>query len=169
MNPLLAVGAASAGANVVKNVLGVNKSSEAQATEESKQLKAEVFRSMLSKVVASPEVQSTLLLKNKGIGTVGDAENKLADLAQQIMQNPVLSEAVAGSSQNYELSFGSNGKVTVRSADGIERSVTLTDGLRASAEEAMEVLNAVNTSLNKSPVPYKSLLVSPGAKSVLQK
>ena len=143
MYPLLAIAAAKLGSNIINNV-AANVADNAKATSESNAAKKAAFDQMMAKVAASPKAKNTDFLRGEGIASRADAELALHQISQKILQSPEVSAITGGGSGAFDLKFLSDGNVSVKTADGVEHSVSLDGKLKETSQKAHQIMESVN-------------------------
>jgi hypothetical protein len=143
MYPLLAIAAAKLGSNLVNNV-ATNIADNAKAASDANTTAAKkaAFAEMMAKVAASPKAKNTDFLRGEGITSRADAESTLHQISQKILQTPEVS-SITGSGA-IDLKFLSDGNVSVKTADGVEHSVSLEGNLKETSQKAHQIMESVN-------------------------
>jgi hypothetical protein len=172
MYPLLAIAAAKLGSNIINNVaanVAANVADNAKATSESNAAKKAAFDQMMAKVAASPKAKNTDFLRGEGIASRADAELALHQISQKILQSPEVSAISGGGA--IDLKFLPDGNVSVKTADGTERVVSLEGNLKENSQKAHQIMESVKvafsqntSSANKGP---GHLHIVPGGRSTL--
>jgi hypothetical protein len=170
MYPLLAIAAAKIGSNIINNV-AANVADNAKATSESNAAKKAAFDQMMAKVAASPKAKNTDFLRGEGITSRADAESILHQISQKILQTPEVSAITGGGTGAIDLKFLPDGNVSVKTADGTERVVSLEGNLKENSQKAHQIMESVKvafsqntSSANKGP---GHLHIVPGGRSTL--
>lgn len=170
MNPLLALTAARVGNNLL-NGLANNLSGSAHAGPSAKEIQKMEFTRMMLAAANTPQARTARELGANGIGSQGDAEKQLHNLAQKILQSSEIGKELDGKSEAFELKFLPGGKVALKSADGTEKVFELTGDLAESANKAFELIEQVKIAFPKpgfnSSEPGGSLRMVPGAGATL--
>lgn len=166
MNPLLAITAAKVGSNLLKNLANNAGSAPKPATEAD--LRKAEFTKMLIAAANTPKARAARELSANGIGSRGDAETRLEQLAKKILQSSEVGKELDGKSEAFELKFLPGGKVAVKGADGIEKHFDLKGDLADSARQAQEIIDQVKLAYPPSGgmisnEPGGSLRMVPGA------
>ena len=170
MYPLLAIAAAKIGSNIINNV-AANVADNAKATSESNAAKKAAFDQMMAKVAASPKAKNTDFLRGEGITSRADAESILHQISQKILQSPEVSAITGGGTGAIDLKFLPDGNVSVKTAEGTERVVSLEGNLKENSQKAHQIMESVKvafsqntSSTNKGPGHLHS---GPGGRSTL--
>jgi len=171
MNPLLAISAAKVGSQLLNNLVG-NKPAESQAAPSPADAKKAAFAQMMAKVASTPKFQHTQLLSAEGISSRTDAESKLGKMATGILNSPEISKFLGGKSEGFDLKFNPDGTVTVKKADGTERTFALEGNDREAARKAVAIIESAKVAFSEngaapSGEPGGSLRISPGEKATL--
>jgi hypothetical protein len=174
MYPLLAIAAAKIGSNIINNVaanVAANVADNAKATSESNAAKKAAFDQMMAKVADSPKAKNTDFLRGEGITSRADAESILHQISQKILQTPEVSAITGGGTGAIDLKFLPDGNVSVKTADGTERVVSLEGNLKENSQKAHQIMESVKvafsqntSSANKGP---GHLHIVPGGRSTL--
>jgi hypothetical protein len=169
MNPLLAITAAKLGSQLLGNLAGNNQSQPAQAAADAKKA---AFAEMMAKVTSTPKFQHTKLLSAEGISNRADAESQLDKISNGILNSPEISKFLGSKSEGFDLRFNANGSVTIKKADGTERTFSLEGNDLESARKAVAIIESTKIAFAQngaapSSEPGGSLRISPGAKGTL--
>ncbi len=145
MYPLLAIAAAKLGSNLVNNV-ATNIADNAKAASDANTTAAKkaAFAEMMAKVASSPIAKNTDFLRGEGITSRADAESTLHQISQKILQSTEVSAITGGGSGAFDLKFLSDGNVSVKTADGVEHSVSLDGTLKGTSQKAHQIMESVN-------------------------
>ncbi len=169
MNPLLALSAARVGNNLL-NGLANNLSGNQQAPSAKDVQKAEFTRMMLA-AANTPQARAARELGADGIGSHGDAEKQLQQIAQKILQSSEIGKELDGKSEAFELKFLADGKVALKSADGSEKVFSLEGDLANSARQAFDLIEKLKIAFPKggpaASEPGGTLRMVPGAGATL--
>lgn len=170
MNPLLALTAARVGNNLL-NGMATNLAGNGQAAPSAKDIQKLEFTRMMLAAANTPQARTARELGADGIGSPGDAEKQLQQIAQKILQTSEIGKELDGKSEAFELKFLSDGKVALKTADGTERVFTLQGDLAESAREAFEMIEKVKVAFPnagfQTSEPGGSLRMVPGAGATL--
>lgn len=171
MNPLFAISAAKIGSQLLNNLAGNNKPAEAQAAPSPADAKKLAFAQMMAKVTSTPKFQHTQLLSAEGISNRSDAESHLDKVATGILNNPEISRFLGGKSEGFDLRFNADGSVTVKKADGTEKTFSLEGNDRENARKAVAIIESTKIAFSdkaaQSSEPGGTLRISPGARASL--
>jgi hypothetical protein len=145
MYPLLAIAAAKLGSNLVNNVAtNIADNAKAASDANTTAVKKAAFAEMMAKVAASPKAKTTEFLRGEGIASRADAELALHQISQKILQSTEVSAITGGGSGAFDLKFLSDGNVSVKTADGVEHSVSLDGKLKETSQKAHQIMESVN-------------------------
>lgn len=170
MNPLLAISAAKLGSQLLNNLAG-NKPSESQAAPSPADAKKLAFAQMMAKATATPKFRHTQLLAAEGISSRSDAASQLDKMATGILNSPEISRFLGGKPESFDLRFNPDGSITLKKADGSEKTFALEGQDRETARKAVAIIESTKIAFSDqaapSPEPGGTLHISPGAKATL--
>jgi hypothetical protein len=169
MNPLLALTAARVGNNLLNNLAG--NASGAQSAPSAKEMQKAEFTRMMLAAANTPQARAARELSANGIGSSADAETQLHHLAQKILQSSEIGKELDGKPEAFELKFLPGGKVSLKTANGSEKTFQLEGDLADSSKKAFELIEQLKIAFPKShgasSEPGGSLRIVPGAGSSL--
>ena len=145
MLPLLAI----AGANIASNTLlpAASRILSPGSQQKTDGVDQATFQKLLAnKIASSPEAQKASFMSSEGIQDTTGAQQRLGDYGARILQDPQVQKAVGGGGRAVEMRFLADGSVSIKTADGMEKAVTLQGDAKVAAQKAARVLQIMQAS-----------------------
>lgn len=172
MNPLLVTGGLSLASDLVGGIADRirNRSTNVANANSAPSVS---FAELLSKAGATPKLQAASFLESKGLSSVADAEHRISTLTQDLLQSPELQSVVGANGGSFTLSLQTQDSVTIKLANGTERTIKIPDSAKAGLQEARELLSAIKeiqtpTGVSTAKAILPLLAVTPGSPVTLR-